>query len=158
VQQLNTKPVMEEELIQATAQNDLNKVKELVDKGVDINYVGNVGYACLHGASISGYAEIVEFALKSNASPNIVSKDSGFTPLHFAAQEGHKEIVQLLIDHQADVNAKDAYGNSPLWRAGNKEEIGLLLIQHGADMHQENNYDKSPANSPAMAYQYLKQL
>ena len=149
---------MAEELIQATAQNDLGKIKALFENGVDLNYVGNNGYACLHGASISGYTDIVEFALKSNANPNVLSKDSGFTPLHFAAQEGHKEIVQLLIDYKADLNAKDSFGNSPLWRAGNKKEIGLLLVKHGADMHQENNYGKSPANSPAMAYQYLKDI
>lgn len=150
--------MMKEELILATAQNDLDKIKELYENGIDLNFIGKNGYALLHGASISGYTDIVEFALKSNANPNVVSKDSGFTPLHFAAQEGHTEVVQLLIDYKADINAKDSYGNSPLWRAGNKEEIGLLLVKHGADIHQENNYGKSPANSPAMAYQYLKKI
>lgn len=29
------------------------------------------------------------------------------TPLHVAAQEGHSDIVELLIQHAADIDAKD---------------------------------------------------
>jgi len=30
------------------------------------------------------------------------------TPLHIAAQGGHLEIVHILVEHKAEVNARDA--------------------------------------------------
>ena len=43
--------------------------------------------------------------LEYGARPNAESKN-GFTPLHLAAQEGHTDIVSLLLERQANVNAK----------------------------------------------------
>lgn len=42
------------------------------------------------------------------------------TPLHVAAQEGHVDIVELLVNHQADIDAKDMVISckqfrEPLW-------------------------------------------
>ena len=39
---------------------------------------------------------------------------SGFTALHLAVREGHLELVKKLLREGADVNAKDADGNTPL--------------------------------------------
>jgi ankyrin repeat protein len=38
----------------------------------------------------------------------------GRTPLHMAAQEVYFDPIKLLLDHGADVNARDAYGTTPL--------------------------------------------
>ena len=37
---------------------------------------------------------------------------NGFTPLHLASQEGHTDIVSLLLEKDANVNAK-AHVSSP---------------------------------------------
>ncbi len=80
---------------------------------------------------------------------NINERDSnGWTALHFASQNGDVEIGKLLIDNGADIDSKDNYGNTPLWRAtfssnGDGKFIKLLL-KHGANKNIENNHNVSP--------------
>jgi ankyrin repeat protein len=48
--------------------------------------------------------------------------------------EGYKDMTELLIAKQADVNAKDNDGHTPLWLAKyrGRDEIVDLLRKHGA--------------------------
>jgi ankyrin repeat protein len=65
---------------------------------------------------------------------------NGGTALHSAVGTCYLPIVQLLLAHDADVNAKDALGNSPLHLAvknGSKELVELLL-EHRADVNIRN--------------------
>ena len=53
----------------------------------------------------------------------------GRTALHLAASEGHSNVVEYLINHNAQINAKDRWGNTSLddaKRAGNKLIVELL--------------------------------
>jgi ankyrin repeat protein len=52
----------------------------------------------------------------------------GFTPLIFAARENNEEIAQLLIDHGADVNARNMYGDSPLSLAEKEGHTTIVEI------------------------------
>lgn len=59
----------------------------------------------------------------------------GDQPIHHAARNGDTEIVRLLIEHGADVNAKNTRGHTVLYCAGGHghlEALQLLLL-HGAD-------------------------
>lgn len=49
------------------------------------------------------------------------------TVLHIAVENGSIEIVQLLIDHSANIFAKDEYGNTPLDIA---EQCGYVHIRN----------------------------
>ncbi len=71
---------------------------------------------------------------------------SGMTPLHLAARGNNKELVKLLLANKADVNAKDNFGETPLygaawngesatWRKNKDKDIAELLINHGADIN-----------------------
>ena len=42
---------------------------------------------------------------------HIVVIQYGWTALYIAAQNGHREVVELLLQHGADVNAKDKVRN-----------------------------------------------
>ena len=42
---------------------------------------------------------------------HIVLIQDGWTALCAAAQDGHREVVQVLLQHGADVNAKDEVRN-----------------------------------------------
>ncbi len=90
-------------------------------------------------------------------------------PLAMAVLSGQQEVVRLLIEHHADVNAKDTAAESPLILAaaidhGNgaggeirdRLAIAELLVASGADVNAQNN-EHAPAltlavnnNSPAM--------
>lgn len=53
--------------------------------------------------------------LNNHADINIADK-RGATPLHRAASKGNTSVVKLLLEYsnQLDLNARDAYGNTPL--------------------------------------------
>ena len=59
------------------------------------------------------FKEIEDLAMKLGKDQG-ESESSGFTPLHICCNSGHLIIADVLIQHGADVNAKDLHGRSPL--------------------------------------------
>jgi len=59
----------------------------------------------------------------------------GDQPIHHASRNGDTEIVRLLIEHGADVNAKNPRGHTVLYCAGGHGHLDclLLLLKEGAD-------------------------
>ena len=59
----------------------------------------------------------------------------GDQPIHHASRNGDTEIVRLLIEHGADVNAKNTRGHTVLYCAGGHGHLDclLLLLKAGAD-------------------------
>jgi ankyrin repeat protein len=60
----------------------------------------------------------------------------GETPLHRAAAFADEETIQLLIDHGARIDAKDANGDSPLsWASRHQRPTSVLLKLCYGDFH-----------------------
>ncbi len=69
-------------------------------------------------------------AIVSSHPEFINNKDqSGATALHYAAFGGHRAVVQLLVQHGADINGRDAqFGATPAgWAIEYLREIGGFL-------------------------------
>lgn len=64
------------------------------------------------------------------------------TPLMLAALEGHMGVVRFLVDEGADVNARDADGETALYMAAGwgHEEVVAYLLSRGADARTSNRY------------------
>ena len=92
-------------------------------------------------ASANGNGAMVEMLLKAGADANTALSE-GETVLMAAARTGKPEAVKALLDHGADVNAKESWrGQTALmWAAaeGNSDVIKLLLAR-GADMKVRSN-------------------
>lgn len=124
------------QLREAAKAGNLEKVKKMLDKGVDVNSPEKeTGATPLHWAIREGHTEIAKLLIDRGANVNTkVSKEvnekitirylkgslSGYriflaigeTPLHVSARYGRTEIVKLLVEKGADANTQvgsDAY-------------------------------------------------
>lgn len=108
-------------------------VKNLLDRGADINAQGGENANALQAASLGGHKEVVQLLLDNDADVNAQGGRYG-NALRNASIEGHQEVVQLLLEKGADANAQDRdYGNA-LEAASFKgfESIVRLLLDEGA--------------------------
>ena len=70
---------------------------------------------------------------------------SGNTALHDAALGGHREVVQLLLDNNANLNARNKAGETPIMLAvrHSRPEVAELLRDAGADFTLRSNKGES---------------
>ncbi|MEI0697331.1 ankyrin repeat domain-containing protein [Brachyspira intermedia] len=80
------------ELLEAIKNNDLEKVKFLIDKGADVNIKNRYGNTPLNTASGFGYFEIVKYLIEHNA--------ENTDALVMASMNGHFEVVKYLIEKE----------------------------------------------------------
>jgi ankyrin repeat protein len=81
----------------------------------------------------TGKYELVNLLLDHNANWRITTR-SGWTVLSRACSHGTPQIVDLLIDHGADLNARDCWGLLPIYGAVVTLNTAMLkhLIARGA--------------------------
>ena len=125
-------------LLEAVRRGDLQRVKDFLANGADVNAKRGDFTAPLHLAAQGGHKEIAELLIAAGADVNAKNK-YGTTPLHYAAEEGHKEIAELLIANGVDVNAKKNNGRTPLDLAEltAHNETADLLRKHGGKTDEE---------------------
>ena len=129
----------------ASASNNLEVVKSLLDLGANINAASDTGSTPVLHAVFNRNCEMVEYLVRHGADvqkPNNV----GETCLMKAAQLGFaKELCQILINNGSELNAQDSSGNLALHHAitsddsPHKEDVVQLLIDHGSDPYRKNN-------------------
>jgi hypothetical protein len=90
----------------------------------------------LFSACAAGHAGRVRELLASNSGAARVKDHDGATALHYATLNGHREIAELLLQHGADVNARDSrFGATPAgWAIEYLREKGGLLAMEIEDM------------------------
>jgi ankyrin repeat protein len=69
--------------------------------------------------------------------------------------KGHKDVAELLLANQAEVNAKDNYGGTPLHAAavGGYKDVVELLLANKAGVNAKNNDGWTPLHEAAMSGQ-----
>jgi ankyrin repeat protein len=123
------------DLVQAAGEGDIEKVKQLVSAGADVNMVDQKGFSSLFQAAMNRKEKVVAFLLSKEADPNIASS-RGFTPLHGACERGYLNVAKILLNSGANVNAKHEYGWTPLHAAAYYGHLDLVkfLVGKGADI------------------------
>lgn len=150
--------------------NDLSKVKKLLDgKNLNQVYVNEKcddgenweeAYDCLPPLSVAvriGRYEIAEYLIKNGADVNYSDIYTNYTPLLFALedtpQDNQYKMLQLLLTHNASINVKNHFGNTPLEiiaseyitdskEGKEKEKLNFkkfkLLIQYDKNLNNED--------------------
>ena len=119
-------PKTDPELITAVRNDDIGAVNALLDKGSDVN---SISRAAKGG---DDYKEGETYAA---------------TALHVALLKGFDDLAELLSDRGADVNIRNATGDTPLIIAARHSNLKLAnkLIENGADVNKTNTtYNGGP--------------
>ncbi len=108
-------------LLDAIDQEDVEALRSLLDSGADPNQtfippgLPAAGASALHLAVLKDNREVVEALLERGADIDVRARDeSGGSPLEWAAFFGIREMVVFLVEVGADLNAKNAFGTTPL--------------------------------------------
>lgn len=140
-------------LIAACTDNDVNAVRRLLVEGNSLNDATDDGDSLLSLACSAGYYELAQVLLAMSAQVEDRGQKNDCTPLMEAASAGHIEIIELLIRHNADVNAQSSTGNTPLMYAcaGGHVEAVKTLLSHGANVEDHNENGHTPLMEAASA-------
>ncbi|MBR9853330.1 MAG: ankyrin repeat domain-containing protein [Algicola sp.] len=117
----------------------------LIKKGGDYKTLNKEGanaflFASQGGRGFSNPLSVYEYLKKLGLDPNMVTKD-GYTPLHrLAYNNTDKAIFELFLSAGADVNQKDANGNTPFLNAAARNNMGMvkLLSEDVSDFNTAN--------------------
>jgi ankyrin repeat protein len=102
----------------------INHVKEDASRVKYINCVDKNGVSAVLAAVVAGQADALWTLLVAGADPNIGSRTSdGCTALHIAAASGRGDIVNALVSLNAEVNAVNSQGETPIYIAA---ELGKV--------------------------------
>jgi len=129
---------IDDQLSKALYQRDEAAAKMLIEKGANVNAVGNYGWTPLMVAAEKGLYATARLLIKHGGDVNGRNL-GGVTPLMWAVSMREEwpdsvKLVRLLIDSGADVNAKTKAGKTALsWaREYNHKEIIEILKEAGA--------------------------
>ena len=143
------------DLINAVAYQDLDKVKELVEAGVDINYQEETaGATALIMTAMYNFGDIARYLIEKGADVSIKG-NTGYTAL-MASAGMSEEIFDLLVANGADMNVKLEDGTSTFMLSISgvmSDFVGFKnakkLLDNGADV------DESFNSGPAEGYTCL---
>lgn len=122
------------ELMNAAKDGNAEAVKQILDRGADVNVATSKGKRALMLAASEGHADVARLLVARGAEVD-AADEYGTTALIVAATAGHTEVAALLLEHGADPTARDSSGGSPLVNAtffGHTETVKLLLSKLSA--------------------------
>ncbi len=110
-------------LHRAVRKGAIKEVEELIIRGAEVNAKNNEDETPLSAsfAQTDNDRGLVEILLKAGADVNAGSDGDGTTRLHWAALSGDILLAELFISFHANVNARNADGDTPLLYAATEK-------------------------------------
>ena len=131
----------ENPLIIAAYEEDIERVRQLIREGADVNARETDKMSALHAAVESGNVEIVRELLQAGAKVN-ARTDTRRTPLMMLDGDAKPELVNLLLKHGAKAGVVDDGKSTVLINAANfnaSSEVLQILIGAGARVDAQND-------------------
>lgn len=126
--------------------DDLETADLLIRAGANLNAANDYGVTPLSLACTNRNAAMVERLLKGEANPNVALR-TGETPLMTCAQTGSVDAAKALLDHGAEVNAKESWQEQTALMmavAGRHREVVRALIERGANVQARSKDGFTP--------------
>ena len=101
------------DILSAARMGDINKLKELVSTGLDINQKNERGHSALMIAAYNAHYSAAEFLIQQGADVNSVD-ESGNSILMGVVFKGHAPLFELLIKHGALLDVLNKKNQSAL--------------------------------------------
>ncbi|XP_028651298.1 poly [ADP-ribose] polymerase tankyrase-2 isoform X1 [Erpetoichthys calabaricus] len=124
-------------LLQAAREADVARLKKHLSLEI-VNFKHPQTHeTALHCAAVSPYPkrkQVCELLIRKGANVNEKTKDF-LTPLHLASEKSHNDVIEVLVKHEAKVNALDNLGQTALHRAAHCGHLQTcrLLLNSGCD-------------------------
>lgn len=114
----------------------LEMAKQLIDLKANVHHRNGFGDTPLMTAALGGNLEIARMLIDRGVPVN----QPGWTALHYCAAAGKADMCQLLLDKDADIDARSPNGTTPLMMAVREGHFDVvkLLVWEVADVNAEN--------------------
>ncbi|XP_042222045.1 palmitoyltransferase ZDHHC17-like [Homarus americanus] len=134
------------DIVKATQYGAIERCKELIEGGYDINKRDNENVTLLHWAAINNRREIVRYYVSKGAVVDAVGGELMSTPLHWATRQGHLGMVVLLMKHGADSSLRDGEGCSCIHLAAQFGHTAIVayLVARGANVNLMDKNGMTP--------------
>lgn len=123
-------------LADAAEQRDRAKIRELVERRVDVDAAQADGMTALHWAAWHDEVEMAKLLVSAKGNVKAANR-YGVTPLSLACTNGNTAIVELLLEAGADTDVTLPGGETALMTAARTGRLGPVkaLLARGADVN-----------------------
>ncbi len=131
----------ESNVADAASVGDLDRVRELISGGDDVNAAQPDGSTALLWAAYESNPEMVTTLIEAGADPNSAN-EFGVTPLLQASRIGDAAVIGALLEAGAEIGVTSPNDETALMaaaRAGSVDAVALLLA-HGSDPNAAESY------------------
>ncbi|GAB5362888.1 hypothetical protein AAMO2058_000837200 [Amorphochlora amoebiformis] len=128
------KESLDDQLLAACGKGDVAEMYKLIEAKASPNVRDSSGLTPLLGSARRGNVDGVRHLLLAKAFPSLPGTRSGRTPLHAAVLStvNAPQCVRALIDWQADLEAKDGNGRTPLITAARRGKTACVRLLLGS--------------------------
>lgn len=143
---------------QAVVGNDVVSVERYLDEGIDIEHRFIGLQTALHLAIGNGASEVSWLLIQKGADVNVVDNEQE-TPLLMASKKsGMTVTLSMLIDSDADIDARNKDGSTALMLASllGNFKAAKLLVKAGANLHVFNQKGRSPLSCALMGLDVIR--
>lgn len=141
-------------ILDAAWAGDVDKVRQHIAAGSDLNMRGEDGGTSLHAVAARGNDEVAMLLIDAGADVNAKKADGG-TPLHSAAFFCHEKIVRGLLANGADKTIRNTAGATAYdGVAGSFEDVKPIydfVLQIMGPLGLQLDYERIKAERPNIA-------